>query len=56
MDKSLACFVGLMLLAIVTAGSDAAAQQLVRVGYSGVGNFIRTLSARLAHPKMTDRV
>ena len=37
MDKSLACFVGLMLLAIVTAGSDAAAQQLVRVGYSGTG-------------------
>jgi NitT/TauT family transport system substrate-binding protein len=37
MDKSLACFVGLILLAIVTAGSDAAAQQLVRVGYSGTG-------------------
>jgi hypothetical protein len=54
MSKSLVSFVGLMLLAIVTAGSDAAAQQLVRVGYSGVGNFIRTLSARLAHPKMTD--
>ena len=40
MSKSLVSFVGLMLLTI---------------GYSGVGNFIRTLSARLAHPKMTDR-
>jgi len=26
------------------------------IGYSGVGNFIRTLSARLTYPKMTDRV
>ena len=52
MSKSLVSFVGLMLLAIVTAGSDAAAQELVRVGYSGAGNFIRM---RLAHPKMTDR-